>query len=101
MPGADHDHQLHSRSSHHDRTYSLSSQESQEQIKTISFIPGPATMRELTHCQVNDPTSISNVHNEPNFVTVKKSCHTAPPLSQNCITHYLYINVLLQLLMDH
>ena len=95
MPGGDQDHQLQSSSSHHERTYILSSQECQEQIKTISFIPSPATMTELTHCQVNDPTSISNVHNESNFVTVKKSCHTAPPLTPiasltTCTSMYYY-----------
>jgi hypothetical protein len=72
-------HQLHSSSSHHERTYPLPSQECQEHIKTISFILAPATMRELTNCKVNNATSISSVHNVPtNFVTMKKSCHTAP-----------------------
>jgi hypothetical protein len=50
IPGADEDYQLLSSSSHYGRTYKLSSQESQEQ-KTISFIPAPATMRQLTNCQ--------------------------------------------------
>jgi hypothetical protein len=59
MPGADQDHQLHSSSSHHERTYVLSSQECQEQIKTISFIPAPATMRELTNCQAKNARSRS------------------------------------------
>jgi uncharacterized protein with PIN domain len=54
MPGADQDHQLHSSFSHHERTYKLSSQECQEQIKTISFFPAPATMRELTRCQAKN-----------------------------------------------
>src|SRR6266436_4278557 len=43
--------QLHSSSSHHERTYPLSRQEWCKGIKTVSFIPAPATMRELTHCQ--------------------------------------------------
>src|ERR1700704_6286641 len=59
MPGADQDHQVHSRSSHHERTYFLSSQECQEQIKTISFIAGPVTMRELTYCQAKNARSRS------------------------------------------
>src|ERR1700710_609732 len=59
MPGADQDHQLHSRSSHLERTYQLSSQECQEQIKTISFIPGSDTMRELTTCQAKNTRSTS------------------------------------------
>src|ERR1700710_2425367 len=59
MPGADQDHQLDSRCSHHERTYKLSSQECQEQIKTISLIPGPATMRELTCCQAKNARSRS------------------------------------------
>src|ERR1700712_1848824 len=72
MPGADQHHQLHSSSSHHERTYKLSSQECQEQINTISFIPAPATMRELTNCQAKNATSISNVYHAPNFATVKR-----------------------------
>jgi hypothetical protein len=59
MPGADQYHQLHSSSSHHERTYLLSSQECQEQIATISFIPAPATMRELTNCQAKKARSTS------------------------------------------
>jgi hypothetical protein len=59
MPGADQDHQLHSSSSNHERTYLLSSQECQEEIKTISFIPAPATMRELTSCQAKNARSRS------------------------------------------
>jgi hypothetical protein len=43
----------------HERTYSLSSQECQEQIKTISFIPGAAIMRELTPCQAKNARSRS------------------------------------------
>jgi hypothetical protein len=53
------DSQLHSSSSHHERTYRLSSQGCHQHIKTISFIPAPATMRELTHCQAKDATSTS------------------------------------------
>jgi hypothetical protein len=59
MPGADQDHELHSSSSHHRRTYSLSSQECQEQIKNMSFIPAPATTRELTRCQAKNARSRS------------------------------------------
>jgi hypothetical protein len=54
MPGADQHHQLYSSPSHHERTYSLSSQECQKQINTISFIPVLATMRELTSCQAKN-----------------------------------------------
>jgi hypothetical protein len=54
MPGADQHHQLHSSSSHHERTYPLSHQECQEQINTIRFIPAPATMGELTLCQAKN-----------------------------------------------
>jgi hypothetical protein len=54
MPGADQHHQLHSISSHYERTYLLSSQEYQEEIDTISFIPAIATMRELTRCQAKN-----------------------------------------------
>jgi hypothetical protein len=53
------DHQLHSSSSHHERTYQLSRQECQEQIKTINFIPTPASMRELTPCQGKNARSRS------------------------------------------
>jgi hypothetical protein len=57
MPGADQNHQLHSNSSHHERTYKLSSQESHDQMKTISFIPAPVTRRELTPCQAKNVRS--------------------------------------------
>jgi hypothetical protein len=59
MPGADQHHQLHSSSSHHERTYILSSQECEEQIMTISFIPAPATMSQLTSCQAKNARSTS------------------------------------------
>jgi hypothetical protein len=59
MPGADQHHQLQSSSGHHERTYILSSQECQEQINTISFIPVPPTMRELTSCQAKNARSRS------------------------------------------
>jgi hypothetical protein len=59
MPGAHQDHQLHFSFSHHERTYSLSSKECQEQIKTISFIPTPATRRELTNCEAKKTRSRS------------------------------------------
>jgi hypothetical protein len=61
MPGADQHHQLDSSSSHHERTYQLSSQEYQEQINTMSFIPAPATMRELTLCQAKNAKSRSTL----------------------------------------
>src|ERR1700710_2780750 len=59
MPQAHQDSQLHSSSSHHDRTYKLSSQGCHKHIKTVSFIPAPATMTELTSCQAKDATSTS------------------------------------------
>jgi hypothetical protein len=59
MPGGDQHHQLHCSSSHHERPYSLTSQECQEQVNTISIIPAPATMRELTDCQAKNPRSRS------------------------------------------
>jgi hypothetical protein len=59
MPQAHQDSQLHSSSSHHDRTYSLSSQGCHQHIKTVSFIPASATMTELTNCQAKDATSTS------------------------------------------
>jgi hypothetical protein len=48
-----------SSSSHQERIYILSSQECQEQINTISFIPAPATMRELTSCQAKNARGTS------------------------------------------
>src|ERR1700709_60936 len=59
MPQAHQDSQLHSSSSHHERTYRLSRQGCHKHIKTVSFIPAPATMRELTICQGKDATSTS------------------------------------------
>jgi hypothetical protein len=59
MPVAYQHHQLNSSSSHHERTYLLSSQQGKEQINTISFIPAPATRRELTRCQANNSKSRS------------------------------------------
>jgi hypothetical protein len=59
IPGADQPHQLHSSFSHHETTYFLSSQECQEQMNTISFIPTPATVRELTNCQAKNARSRS------------------------------------------
>jgi hypothetical protein len=57
MPQAHQDSQLHSSSSHHDRTYSLWSQGCHKHIKTVSFIPAPATMTEHTFCEAKDATS--------------------------------------------
>jgi hypothetical protein len=54
MPQAHQDGQLHSSSSHHNRTYPLSSPGCHKHIKTVSFIPAPATMTELTVCQTKD-----------------------------------------------
>jgi hypothetical protein len=60
MPQAHQDSQLHSNTSHHERTYSLSRQGCHKHIKTVSFIPAPATMRELTiYYQGKDATSTS------------------------------------------
>jgi hypothetical protein len=57
LPGSDQHHQLHFSSSHHERTYCLSSQQCQEQINIISIIPAPGTMRELTACQAKNARS--------------------------------------------
>jgi hypothetical protein len=59
MPGADQHHQLHFSSSFPQRTYELSSQECQQKINNISFNPAPASMRELTRCQVKNASSRS------------------------------------------
>jgi hypothetical protein len=59
MPQAHQDSQLHSNTSHHERTYSLSRQGCHKHIKTVSFIPAPSTMRELTIYQGKDATSTS------------------------------------------
>ena len=53
--------QIHSSSSHHDSTYSLWSQECPKSIKTVRFIPAPATMRELTHCQAKNAPRASRL----------------------------------------
>jgi hypothetical protein len=59
MPQAHQDNQVHSCSSHHDRTYILLSQGCHKHINTIRFNPAPATMTELTLCQAKDTTSTS------------------------------------------
>jgi len=45
MPQEHQHYQIHSSSSHHERTYILSSQECPKSIKTVRFLPAPATMR--------------------------------------------------------
>jgi hypothetical protein len=60
-PQAHQESQLHSSSSHHDRTYFLSSQGCHKHIKTVSFIPAPATMTELTFCQAKDATIMTEL----------------------------------------
>ena len=50
MPQVHQHSQLHSSSSHHQTTYSLSRQECPKCINTVSFIPAPATIRQLTPC---------------------------------------------------
>jgi len=63
MPQQHQDCQLHSSSSHHERTYRLSSQEFHESIKTVSFISAPSIMTELTNCQaMNSPRASSQLH---------------------------------------
>src|ERR1700709_2047051 len=81
MPGADEHHELHSSSSHHERTYSLSSQECQEQMNTMSFIPAPATMRELTRCQTKNARAdehhelhSSSSHHERTYQLSSQEC---------------------------
>jgi len=51
MPQENQDCEPHSSSSHHESTYSLSSQESPKRIKIVSFIPAPTTM-------IRKPTAI-------------------------------------------
>jgi hypothetical protein len=89
MPQAHQDSQVHSSSSHHDRTYILSSQECQKQIETVRFIPAPASMIELTLCQAKDATSTSRqsasfqLHPPPqNLPPVKPRMSQAHPNSQ-------------------
>jgi hypothetical protein len=56
MPQKHHHYYLHSIYIHHETTYFLLRQEHIKSIKTVSFIPAPATMRELTSCQGKNPT---------------------------------------------
>src|SRR5258707_673270 len=53
--------QLRSNSSQHDRTYKLSRQEWHKGIKTVSFIPTPASIRGLTLCQGKNGTRASRL----------------------------------------
>ena len=61
MPPEHQDCQLYPSSSHHKRTYSLSRQECHKSIKTVSFIPAPATMKELTSCQAKNAPRASRL----------------------------------------
>jgi len=61
MPPEHQDCQLHFSSSHHERTYILSSQECHKSIKTVSFIPAAPTIRELTSCQAKNATRASRL----------------------------------------
>ena len=61
IPQEHQDCQLHYSSSNHERTYRLSSQQCPKRIKTVSFIPAPATIRELTDCQPNNATRASRL----------------------------------------
>src|SRR5882757_3045718 len=61
MPQGHQDCQLHSNSSQHQRTYSLSRQECHKGIKTVSFIPTPASMRGLTSYQGKNATRASRL----------------------------------------
>jgi len=61
MPQEHQDCQIHSSSSHHERTYPLSSQECPKSINTVRFIPAPAIMRELTFCQAKNATRASKL----------------------------------------
>jgi hypothetical protein len=56
MPQEHQDCQLHSISSYHERTYILSRHKCHKSIKSVSFIPSPATMRELTFCPGTNAT---------------------------------------------
>src|SRR5258707_292045 len=53
--------QLHSNSSQHQRTYVLSRQEWHKGIKTVSFIPTPASIRGLAACQGKNGTRASRL----------------------------------------
>jgi hypothetical protein len=84
MPQAHEDSQLHSSSSHHERTYLLSRQGCHKHIKTVSFIPAPATMRELTNCQGKDAVPQghqdsqlhpSSSHHERTYLLSRQGCH--------------------------
>jgi hypothetical protein len=61
MPQAHQDSQLHSSSRHHGRTHILSRQGCQKEIKTVSFIPAPATMKELTCYQATHAASTARL----------------------------------------
>jgi hypothetical protein len=73
--------QLHSNTNHHERTYQLSSQECQEQINTINFILGLATIRKLTSCHTKNARSRSTPSTPlqfqapwENLLAVKQEC---------------------------
>jgi len=61
MPQEHQDCQIHSSSSHHKRTYFLSSQECPKSIKPVRFIPAPAIMRELTFCHTKNAPRASTL----------------------------------------
>jgi hypothetical protein len=63
LPRQEHqDSQLHFSSTHHERTHLLSRQECHKSIKTVSFIPATATIRELTACQGKNSQRASQLH---------------------------------------
>src|ERR1700710_1916590 len=79
MPQAHEDSQLHSSSSHHDRTHLLSSQGCHKHMKTVSFIPAPATMTELTSCQAqaheDSRLNSSSSHHDRTYQLSSQGCH--------------------------
>jgi hypothetical protein len=122
MPQAHQDCQLHSSSSHNDRTYMLSSHgchqhiktvnfnaapvttvrwlthcpaRNMPHIKTISFIPPSATIQKLTSFQIRNTITVSNNPSNTHFVSMERSRCTVSALchlSYFFTTHYLQIN---------
>jgi hypothetical protein len=103
MPEGNQDSQLHSSSSHHERTYMLSSHACRKHSKTVSFNPTPvttvrclthwharnmwhiktisfispaATIQKLTSFQVRNAITVSNIPSNTNFVSMNRSCCT-------------------------
>jgi len=91
MPQEHQDCQLYSSSSHHEETYQLSSQECHKSIKTVSFIPAPATMRELTSCQAKNAPRASrmsaSIQLQPPWENLPAVKPRMPQEHQDCQLH--------------